>query len=445
MLRFVARLLGASDKTHDSLGSPAWRPRNFRSEIIRADPETDPQYAALSGDVFEPNKCYFSVRIVEVRLAEIGSYLSTYLPMCSCFLRYQYGHSVRDVPYIVSYDEVRKKLSEAEEGGGKDKPAVPGGAQRIEFSNQYIVQDAPFLSGGVSMYTALCRISNTGPLRGMLDLVSDAAGTIGGPAAGLVARSGVDMAKRLGNVLGLDDVSTRFGMYDGNALRKSGYQIFAGALPGVSGELTVQNGIVKVRHDDTDVSTIDDADYLLVAYEYRKTQCEDVFTIDSRLPFNALWEEVKAALAGGSLVAADEPRKKLFEAIARSDDLIESDRLSMIVGYIEEIARWTRRLKEAGVLKGSTATESSASYLLRLSQESDAPRVLRDTLDASAASMMGNEDLPAATQTPLLSSEALSARSNRVRVALDGAEIDSDLLARVSTDLVIANLSSRIE
>lgn len=108
------------------------RRRNFVADVVPTPDDNDRRSRYLDGQAFSTERSYFSVRLVEMRLAEAGNYFSTYLPMCTCFLSFPYGGGTRNVPYIVKLDMLKDKI-------GADAPTDLG--KKIEFKNIYIVRD----------------------------------------------------------------------------------------------------------------------------------------------------------------------------------------------------------------------------------------------------------------------------------------------------------------
>ncbi|KWD78642.1 hypothetical protein [Burkholderia ubonensis] len=450
MLPFAAKLLGASDKTDDALLSKAWRSRNFCSDLVPADPAADSRYDVVRGDPFEAGRCYFSVRLVEIRLAEAGNYFATFLPICCCFLRYVYGGSQREVPFVVGYDLIRSALGNGNPtatavtrgtaNGAAD--GAPSGSQHIEFKNIYIVRDAPLMGNGVALYAALCRVADDGFTRGMLDFVADAAGAIGGPAAGLVAHTGADMAKRLGKLLGAQGVTTRFGIYDGDALRKSGYRVFAGAGAEAlqASELSIDGGQLRSRQANGETTTIDDLDYLVVAFEYRKTLVGDAFGANSMLPFTASWNRVKESLLAGGTMAADEPFKRLMTDIAVSPDLIEADRIVLIQTYLAQLNQWKALTSATSdTLKSPDTRQNMAASISAAAQDRMTSAKVKQLLN-EASVQIGRK---VGTASPdALSEEALRTKASAIRARIDESNADTKALAKAAATLVAVALNS---
>jgi hypothetical protein len=453
MLSFAAKLLGASDKTDDALLSEAWRRRNFCGDLVPADPAGDPRYDAVKGDLFEAGQCYFSVRLVEMRLAQAGNYVAAFLPMCCCFLRYTYGGSPREVPFIVGYDLIRSALGSRDPTAngatsGTTSGAVDGaqsGSQHIEFKNIYIVRDAPLMGNGVVLYVALCRLADNSFTRGMLDLVADAAGMIGGPAAGLVAHAGADMTKRLGKLLGAQGVTTRFGIYDGDALRASGYRVFAGAGAEAlqASELSIDGGQLRSKRANGETATIDDLDYLVVAFEYRKTLVGDAFGANSTLPFAASWNRVKQGLLAGGTMAADEPFKRLMTDIAVSYDLIEADRIVLIQTYLAQLDQWKALASAASgatnAVRSTYTGPSVAASLGAAAQDRMTSAKVRELLNEASAQIGRKAGTPT---VDALSEEALSTKAAAIRTRIDASNADTKALAKAAAKIVAVALNS---
>ncbi|MGA7817594.1 hypothetical protein, partial [Caballeronia sp.] len=306
------------------------RRRNFTATIVPSPDANDTRRDGLKGDAFVPEQSYFSVRLVEMRMSKAGNYLSKYLPMCSCFLSYRYGDSLRHVPYIAGHQMIRDLL-------GKDAPADAG--RNIEFKDLYIVRDVPVKSDSVTMYTALSRVSDSSFTRGMLDLFSETVGALGGPALGLAVTTGVDLTKKLGAILGSDDVSTRFGMFNGDALTTSGYRIFAGADLDTT-DLEMSNGGLMRTGSDGQPKHIDDADYLVIALEHRKTLLDQPFGALGHLPFHAKWKETVDKLMAKDPAGANEMVRQMAITLKNSPDIVEADKIELLITYLSQLERW---------------------------------------------------------------------------------------------------------
>jgi hypothetical protein len=350
MFSFVANLFSGSDADPDAPGFLSVpNRRNFDSMFIDDSSEQDKRSAALRGDSFEPEQSYFSVRVIEVRLAEAGNYYSDFLPMCNCFLRYGYGTTAREVPYIIGYDKILGEMGLTGDAG-KDR-----GARRVKIGNIYIVKDAPVKASAVTLYAGLSRIANSEFARGMLDLVGDAATALGGATVGVVVDAGVNMTKRLAKMLRADGVSTRFGVYDGNALTRSGYRVLAGAGLGAA-KLEMRGGELRRMDEAGNLTSVDDVDYLLLAFEYRKTLLDQPVASLTHLPFHARWTELTKQLVDSKATRVDEYFNQLAAEVVSSPDLTEMDRLGVLTGYVSQMDKWRQFRIDAPVLKAGGQT-----------------------------------------------------------------------------------------
>jgi hypothetical protein len=254
--------LGNLKLAANAAGELAAKPnvRNFLGKVEMDVGGQDDRYDFMKGDIFSPEKSYFSVRVVEMRLAEAGRYFLEFIPMCSCFLRYTYGRAQRTVPFVLGSEVISANL-------GKDVPK--NAARNIQFRDAFIVRNVPVKADNLLMYCALCRITDSDFARGLLDLLSDTAASVGGPAVGAIAKTGVDLTKRLGSLLGADGVETRFGMLNGNALDRSGYFVFAGAPSAdlKAGELVMREGQLVRQQAGQPATPIDDIDYVVIGLE----------------------------------------------------------------------------------------------------------------------------------------------------------------------------------
>jgi hypothetical protein len=437
MASFFGRLFGSGDPTDSPTVSGRLRRRFYSGDISPTDEQADTLYEAVKGDKFIPEQSYFSVRIVEMRLAQAGNYISNFLPMCCCFLRYTHGDAERQVPFIVGYDMIRAGL-------GKDAPE--SGAQNVEFKNIYVVRNAPVKPDGLTMYAALCRVADSSFARGMLDLLADAAGAIGGPAAGTIARTGTDMAKRLGGLLGAEGVSTRFGVLDGNALRSSCYRVFAGADSATLGaeDLHMERSQLIRVSDDGTRSTIDDADYLVVALEFRSTLVASAFGGSSNLSFHSFWEPVRRKLLSGDIDGADEDYKKLTLQIASSPDLTEADRLDILRTYRAQAEQWKTNAAQLASLKAAREGDITTRLMdLADNRMRPLPRAVADLLKSTSA-LIDSQRNRKISADAALSPEALIGTARLMRDTLEREKMDTspETLAHASAQLLSAALST---
>jgi hypothetical protein len=332
-----------------SLGGKTARPntRNFWGALVPDASSNDPMFAFLKGDPFLPEKSYFSVRIAEMHLAEAGRYFVEFLPMCACFLKYTYGRGTREVPFVLSLDRIKAAL-----GADADKMQ----SRNVEFNDVYVVRNVPVKADNLTMYSALCRFNDTGFAQGLLSLVSDTGAVIAGPLAGSMMKAGVDFSGRLATLLGANGVETRFGLWTGNALKKSGYTVALSASANVTAdELSMTEGRLMRSVNGQVPKPIDDVDYLIMAIEYRDTLVDANFAQVSILPFHETWNEVRSKLLRNDGTGAKKSMQDLAVQISSSPDVTEADRFAIISTYLGEFEKWTS-------LSGKTTMSSVFSF-----------------------------------------------------------------------------------
>ncbi|WP_313369329.1 hypothetical protein [Achromobacter animicus] len=314
--------------------------RNFYAEI--EPPGGTPALAAgLDGAAFLPGQCYFSVRLVEMRLCDAGNYLSQFLPLCTFFLRYGADGTRREIPYIVGYDLIQQALGAA---------APDAGARRVAFRDVYVARNVPYASDGLEMYAALCRFADSSLSRGILDFVSTAVTMLGGPVGGAIVKTGESLLTPLAKLFGTDGVSVRFGVYDGDALRRSGYRVLAGAdsQDKLSG-LQLVDGVLHRQSAAGKPEPVNDVDYLVLAFEQRATLGADMFAAATTLPFHHLWKDVSKALIGNDATAASAAYQSLLIAVAESPLLIDADRFALLTAYAAQRGAWEAASDRSGL------------------------------------------------------------------------------------------------
>jgi hypothetical protein len=421
--------------------------RNFSGDLTASGEEDDLAFERVAGTRFIPEHSYFSIRIVEMRLAEWSNYVASFLPMCSCFVRYPYGDTKREVPFIVGYDMIRNEL-------GKDAPK--SGGQRVEFNNIYIVENAPVKAGAVEMYVALCRIADSSFTRGMLDLLADAVGMVGGPAAGIIARTGTGLTNRLMTILGADGVDTRFGMFNGSALTKSGYRVFAGANSNKLkvDELQMKRG--QLFHQPSGAiapTTIDDIDYLVVGFEYQKSLVNENFEATSHPAFSEGWQKILQKLGDHDKLGAENALNQLFLKIAASPDLVAADRLAVVMAYSDLFKDWKRELmpEKTDVLRGSSGPNLSTRLKNAANSKggmnAHVSGILESTSDWLTSSDLARKGKPAAEATSVALAKTARAFRQKIDKAATKLQRDNapgDLLDQVTAKFVGVALSGEI-
>ncbi|ADP13624.1 hypothetical protein AXYL_00264 [Achromobacter xylosoxidans A8] len=327
--------------------------RNFYAEIDPPPGGAAAGEAGLNGEAFIPGQCYFSVRMVEMRLTDAGNYIAAFLPLCAFFLRYTEAGAQREIPYVVGYDAIQQAMGAA---------APQSGAGRVVFRDVYIARNVPYNSDGLEMFAALCRFSDSSLTRGILDFVATTVSMFGGAVGGAVVKAGEGLLKPLSKLFGTDGVSIRFGVFDGLALRRSGYRVLAGTdsqdrLQG----LQLVDGVLHRQNGSGGLEPVNDVDYLVLAFEQRATLGEDMFSAAAALPFHRKWTETTTALLSDNAVAARAAFQSLAVDIAGSPLLIERDRFALLAAYSSEREKWKARKKSLKSAAGDGKGQNIAS------------------------------------------------------------------------------------
>lgn len=306
--------------------------RNYYAEIEPSSCGQPTAEAGLAGEAFVPGHCYFSVRLVEMRLADSGNYIAAFVPLCALFLRYNEAGAKREIPYVAGSDLIEKAMG----------AAVPqSGARKVGFRDIYVARNVPCNSDGLEMFAALCRFNDSSLSRGILDFVATAIGIFAGPAGGAIVKAGESLITPLARLFGAEGVHIRFGIFDGKALRRSGYRVLAGAdsqdrLQG----LQLVDGVLHRPRRDGAMEPVDDVDYLVLAFEQRTTLGADIFNAATALPFHRKWTDVTTALVAGNDIAAKAAFQSLAVDVAGSPLLTEKDRFALLAAYTNERKKW---------------------------------------------------------------------------------------------------------
>ncbi|MEN4921005.1 hypothetical protein ABE485_20210 [Achromobacter spanius] len=441
----IGMLRGIGGKATTGDGAAALLPsvpagRNFYAEI-EPPPGGGPALAAgLDGSSFVPGQCYFSVRVVEMRLSQAGNYLSEFLPLCTFFLRYGVAGAKREIPYIVGYDLIQQALGAA---------APEAGASRVAFRDVYVARNVPYASEGLEMYAALCRFADSSFSRGILDFVSTAVTMLGGPAGGAIVKTGESLLKPLAKLFGADGVSVRFGVFDGDALRRSGYRVLAGAdsqdkLAG----LQLVDGVLHRQGAAGKLEPVNDVDYLVVAFEHRATLGADMFAAATALPFHHLWKDVSTALIGNNAAAAQAAYQSLLIAVAESPLLIDADRFALLTAYAAQRGVWEAASEQSG-LKTRGGVKSLATAMtdrVNARAKTDPVAELLRTARKQLAAPPGQPGKPEPAQAALADSAVAQTVSSLVDAlaAKGGAAVPAQspgALSRATRELLALALS----
>jgi hypothetical protein len=313
---------------------------NLRQLYTRIAPGDAPT-PGLAGELFVPGKSYFTIRLVELRLAVAGRYLRDYLPMCTCFVTHRYGETRRTVPFVAGPDLIRKRLGDASKDVGK----------RIEFQDMGVVANVPVPGDDVEVYVALCRFTDNRVVSGLLNVVTQTAQSVGGAAAGAAAKAATGIADGLMKVMQVEGVETRFGRVIGDAMKSSGYWLLAGSeSPSLKRDALEMRDSQLINVENGKAHTIDDADYLVVGFEHRETLVDEAFAHVEGLGFHAQWKKAAQAIvhARGASDAANDAMAELQAALLLSPDVTEADRLPLMQMYDVKRMQLESRFKPSG-------------------------------------------------------------------------------------------------
>lgn len=281
----------------------------------------------VSGQEFVPESSYFSVRIVEMHLAEGGKYFASFLPLAVCLTEYTVGSARQRTPLILSNDVIAEQLK----GAG----VTPG---LVEYRNMYVVRRAPVKSDNLSLFVGLFRMPYDDLAKQMLQIASDVTDqVVGGAPVSQGIRVAEKVYDRIAGLFSLNVMKPLLGYADGNALFKSGYLVVAG--PGAEG-LTTDKFSVVDEHlriaGPQGSAAASGFDYCLLAIEYVDSLFPDgTNSINSvvDLAFHKRWRSIAQLLATKKVHEADAEMPVLRSEVVASSDLTEDDRLIAIAAY----------------------------------------------------------------------------------------------------------------
>jgi hypothetical protein len=296
----------------------------------------------VAGRAFVPEASYFSVRLVEMRLAEGGKYFTEFLPLGVCVAEYTYGAERRRVPLVLNNETIKQMLGDS---GGQ-----PG---HVHFANMPVVRWAPMKEDNLALFVGLFRMPYTDIARSVLQLAADVSTELGGVAFGAGTRVAAKLYDRVADIFALSTVQPRFAFLDGAALTKSGYMLVSGPLPeDIKGaDFVVENG--RLRLHDRPTQSLDAFDYCLVAIEQRDSllfppsdakPTSAMLGALAGLPFHERWRGVASLLARRKAAEAEEALLTLRAEVVASPDLTEEDRLIAIAGYDVAYEQYERPL-----------------------------------------------------------------------------------------------------
>jgi hypothetical protein len=111
-------------------------------------------------------------------------------------------------------------------------------------------------------------------------------------------------------------------------------------------DLLVSDGQLLRRGPQGDTS-IDDVDYLVVSFEYRRTLVDETLSLVEALPFHVNWRAASVAIARGKgdPGAAESEMTELRSAVLLSPDLTEADRLPLLQLYDVKREQWESQFR----------------------------------------------------------------------------------------------------
>jgi hypothetical protein len=369
-----------------------------------------------AGRAFAPEQSYFSVRMVEMRLAEGGKYFINYLPLGVCVAEYTYGAERRRVPLVLSNETVKQMLGDA---GGPVGQAY--------LTNMPVVRRAPVKQDNLALFVGLFRMPYNDVARTVLQLAADVSEELGGAALGAGTKVAAKLYDRVADIFALSTVQPRFAFLDGMALTKSGYILVSGPLPDNvdKDQFVVENGRLRIKGPQSRMP--DGFDYCLLAIEHHDSLFAQSQGAPSGamlgalagLPFHARWRDVSSLLAVRKGKEAEDALLALRAAVVLSPDLTEGDRLVAIGGYDIAFAQFQRALSPAADARVAVSRAgSSGSPVAAWKTEASVRKQRGEVVTASALNTIADQFQRSAS--------AASAR---------GGEASDDILAEAWTTL----------
>jgi hypothetical protein len=395
------------------------------------------------GREFIPEASYFSVKLVEMRLAEGGKYFVEFLPLGVCVAEYTYGAERRRVPLVLSNETVKQMLGD-----------TAGSAGHVSFANMPIVRRVPMKQDNLALFVGLFRMPFTDIARSVLQLAADVSEELGGVAFGAGTRVATKLYDRVAEIFTLSTVQPRFAFLDGMALTKSGYWLVSGPLPPTveAKDFVVEKGRLRLRGTPT-AQPPADLDYCLLAIEHSASlfpasegnPAGGMLRSLAGLPFHARWHSVSSFLVQHKAKEADEALLELKAEVIASPDLTEEDRLVAVSGYDIAYTQYTRLLLDKDgkadtdargpETRGSrTATPVTELKALALSRKDKGDNATGNALDAIALhyqiaegrrGQLGDKDLDdvlaetfSAMRAPMAIARAQGARAATLATAL---------------------------
>ncbi|WP_428667615.1 hypothetical protein [Reyranella sp.] len=313
------------------------------------------------GKTFAPEASYFSVRLVEMGLAEGGKFFTSFLPLGVCLTEYTVGDERQRRPLVLSNDLIAGQL--------KDSGTKPG---YIEYTNMYAVRCAPVKADNLSLFVGLFRMPYDDLAKQVLQIASDLTHQVGGegnPATAAVG-AGMRIAEKVydgvSGLFGLKGITPLFGFADGSALVDSRYLLVSGPP---ANAIDSKRLLVVDNQLHLDGKRATGFDYCLVAIEHtasRLPQGADTINPLTGLAFHRRWREIGQLLAAKNVGEAEARLAQLRAEVIVSPELTEDDRLIAIAAYdtgFEKLRRVLIPVNSGSTSRGDRGTTSSASLL----------------------------------------------------------------------------------
>lgn len=309
----------------------------------------------LAGKAFAPEASYFSVRLVEMCLAERRRYFAEFLPLGVCLSEFTFDDQRRRRPLILSNELIEGQLAGKADSAGY-----------VEYTNMYAVRRAPVKPDNLELFVGLFRVPHNDVAKQALQLAADVTSLTGAGApfaAGLTIASKI--YDRIAGLFQLDTVQARLGFVDGNALTTSGYRLVA--APSVAAmdadRFEVRDG--KLFLDGQRASGFD---YCLIALE-----CTDTLLPDGETNINALtelafhkrWKEASRLVMLKKADEAEAQMSQLRAEVVASPELTEADRLLAIGAYETSFEKyWAKVAPPAGTNASRGARSGTPANML---------------------------------------------------------------------------------
>jgi hypothetical protein len=316
--------------------------RKIPSERVRGDLEP-----GLSGEAFEAEASYFSIRIVELYLQNAGEYFRNFFPMAVTLSEFTRGDEARAVPFFLNNDKLKTAFGERGSSLGY-----------VEMNDVYVLKHVPVNAGGLSLFCGLFRVVEKDFAGAFIDLLGELSGrlnTFGIPYDAEMART---VYGRVSSLLGMSGTEFRFGHLDGAILGKgSGYHVYAGAANGspYMSDIWMKEG--RLCHGaDAAARPVTECDYCVLAIERLRSRATAAFL--PSLPFNTYWAAAVRSLTAKEDDKAEVEFGKLQAEVLLSPEITEEDRLIAVSLYQK---KWADVLAITRPSPGSSGTRAGKS------------------------------------------------------------------------------------